>query len=167
MMAHTRIYAGICGFTTDVESTSDDRRHVKLKIDSTCPDVKRIIGKLADPTWDAYVVIGPCAQKGNMFDTALMRICGELPHVACPVPAGICKAVEVAARLALPRDAHISVAADAPAPATETGAASADAADPPATPTATAPTTTPADKPPSQDKPAPATARRKRRNPRS
>jgi hypothetical protein len=114
-MAHAKIYAGICGFVTEVESASDDRRHVKLKIESTCPDVKRIIGKLTDPTWDAYVEIGPCAQPGSIFDTAIMRVCGALPHVACPVPAGICKAIEVAARLALPRDARISVTDPAPA----------------------------------------------------
>ena len=31
-------------------------------------------------------------------------------HAACPVPSGIIKAIEVAAGLALPKDAHIEVA---------------------------------------------------------
>jgi len=156
-MSHVRIYAGICGFTTNVEATSDDRQHVRLRIESTCPDVKRIIRKLTDPTWDAYVEIGPCAQPGNMFDTALMRICGGLPHVACPVPAGICKAIEVAAHLALPRDAHISVAADAPAAEASAGSASADA--PPPAPAAAR------DQPPAKDNPPAATRRKRSRRP--
>jgi hypothetical protein len=35
-----------------------------------------------------------------------------LPHPACPVPAAIIKAVEVAGGLALPRDASIKVSKD-------------------------------------------------------
>jgi hypothetical protein len=127
-MGYAKIYAGICGFITEVESASADRRHVKLRIKSTCPDVRRLIARLTEPTWDAYVEIGPCAApSGNLFDKPLMRICGRLPHVACPVPSGICKAIEIAARLAMPRDAHITVADEPPAPAGETS----DAASPP------------------------------------
>jgi hypothetical protein len=112
-MAHVTITAGICGFVTQVEATAgDDRRNVRLKIQSDCPDVLRIRKVLEAQPWDAYVEIGPCAQPGSIYDTALMRVCGRLPHVACPVPSGLCKALEVAARLALPRDATIHVEAD-------------------------------------------------------
>ena len=41
-----------------------------------------------------------------------MELCSELPHFACPVPAGVFKAIEVAAGLALPRDATIRVSRD-------------------------------------------------------
>jgi len=108
-MAKVRIYAGICGFTTHVEAASQDRQHVVLNVQSGCPDVTRVSRKLNGQTFDAYQEIGPCKQPGNMYETRLMCICGDLPHVACPVPAGVCKAVEVAAGLALPRDAHIQV----------------------------------------------------------
>ncbi len=108
-MSRACIYAGICGFSTDVEATSEDRQHVTLHIESECPDVKRLAKKLNGQTYDAYEVIGPCAQPGSIFDTEVMTLCGELPHVACPVPAGIHKAIEIAAGLALPRDAHIKV----------------------------------------------------------
>jgi hypothetical protein len=44
-----------------------------------------------------------------------LRLATEcLCHTACPVPAGIIKAVEVAAGLALPADATISVSKDEP-----------------------------------------------------
>ena len=108
-MARVKIYAGICGFTTTVNATSEDKQHVTLRVESECPDVIHISKQLNGETFDSFVEIGPCKQPGNMYETRLMRICGELPHVACPVPPGICKAVEVAAGLALPRDAHIKV----------------------------------------------------------
>jgi hypothetical protein len=108
-MAWVRIDAGICGFVTEVQAASEDRQHVTIRVTSGCPDVIRLARKFEGETFDAYQEIGPCAQPGSMYETRIMRLCGSLPHVACPVPAGICKSVEVAAGLALPRDAHIQV----------------------------------------------------------
>ena len=108
-MAKTEIYAGICGFRTEVRATSQDRQHVTITVTSDCPDVIKIAKLFQGQLFDAFEEIGPCCQPGSMYETRIMRICGKLPHVACPVPAGICKAVEVAAGLALPRDAHIKV----------------------------------------------------------
>jgi hypothetical protein len=113
-MARAEIYSGICGFRTEVEATSEDKQHVTLKITSTCPDVLRVAKKLNNVELDAYQEIGPCSQPGSIYETRVMAICGHLPHVACPVPSGICKAIEVAAGLALPRDAHIKVFRDEP-----------------------------------------------------
>ncbi len=112
-MARVRVFAGICGFTTNVEATSDDEQHVTLQVQSDCPDVIRLSKKLNGLTLDAYEEIGPCERDSSIYETRIMRLCGELPHPACPVPAGICKAMEIAARLALPRDAHIQVFAEA------------------------------------------------------
>lgn len=115
-MAHVRIHAGICGFVTQVRATSEDRQHVKLHITSTCPNVARVAETLNSETYDAYKQIGRCKQAGSIYDTEIMAACAALPHVACPVPSGICKAIEVAAGLALPRDVHIEVTqADEPA----------------------------------------------------
>ncbi len=111
-MGRATIHAGICGFVTDVRAASADRRHVTLKVRTTCPDVAKLVKTLEGETWDAFVEIGPCAQPGSMYETRLMGVCGALPHVACPVPAGIAKAIEVAAGLALPQDARIEVAAE-------------------------------------------------------
>jgi hypothetical protein len=109
-MAMTRTYAGICGFTTVVRARSEDGRNVRLKIESDCPDVKRIRKELEAEPFDAYTEIGPCSQPGrSIYDTRTMRICGNLPHVSCPVPSGICKAMEIASGLALPRHARIEV----------------------------------------------------------
>lgn len=111
-MARSVIYSGICGFTTKVIATSADRQHVTLEVTSGCPDVLKVSKKLNAQSFDAYTEIGPCSQPGSIYETGIMAICGALPHVACPVPSGVCKAIEVAAGLALPRDCHIKVSAD-------------------------------------------------------
>lgn len=111
-MSYVKVYSGICGFTTEIEASSKDRQHVTLNVKSECPDVNRIRKELVDVIFDAYEEIGPCAQPRSIYDSRIMKICGKLPHVACPVPSGVCKAIEVAAGLAIPRDAHIRVAAE-------------------------------------------------------
>ena len=110
-MARTQTYSGICGFVTTVVAKSEDQQHVTLAVESTCPDVMRISKQLNARRFDAFQEIGPCKQPGSLYETKIMGICGNLPHVACPVPSGICKAIEVATGLALPRDAHIKVSA--------------------------------------------------------
>ena len=111
-MARVEVYSGICGFTTEIKAASDDRQNVRLEVTSGCPDVLRIAKELNATTFDAFQEIGPCKQSGSIYSTKIMGICGKLPHVACPVPSGVCKAIEVAANLALPRDARIRVFRD-------------------------------------------------------
>ncbi len=111
-MARAEIYAGICGFKTVVHAASSDRQHVRLKVESQCPDVLRIRKRLEALTLDAYTEVGPCDQPGKLKKSEVMELCKELPHLACPVPAGIFKALEVAAGLALARDASIRVFRD-------------------------------------------------------
>ncbi|HPD13911.1 MAG TPA: hypothetical protein PLE19_03135 [Planctomycetota bacterium] len=111
-MARSEIYAGICGFRTLVRAASADGRHVRLKVESQCPDVLRIRKRLEALTLDAYTEVGPCDQPGGAKKSQISDLCRELPHLACPVPPGIFKALEVAAGLALPRDASIRVFRD-------------------------------------------------------
>jgi len=108
-MARAEVYAGICGFKTLVTATSDDRRHVRLKVESQCPDVLRLRKRLEALTLDAYAEVGPCDRPGGVKRSLVMELCQELPHLACAVPSGLFKALEVAAGLALPRDASIRV----------------------------------------------------------
>lgn len=110
-MARVEVDSGICGFTTLVVATSEDQQHVSLHVTSTCPHVSDIAEKLNSETFDAFEEIGPCEQPISIYQTHIMGICRSLPHAACPVPSGVCKALEVAAGLALPRDAHIKVSA--------------------------------------------------------
>lgn len=103
-MAHVEIHAGICGMQTQIEAMLlDDGQAVSLKVDSTCKDVLKLIEELGEV--NAFQEIS--YRRTEPRTLQLAPKC--LPHPACPVPAAIIKAVEVAAGLALPRDATIKV----------------------------------------------------------
>jgi len=103
-MALATIHSGICGFTTRVQATlADDGRHVDLAITSNCQAVQELAAALTqvDPFQEiTYRGAGP---------KTLAMAPQHLRHTACPVAAGIIKAVEVAAGLALPAEARIEL----------------------------------------------------------
>lgn len=103
-MARTEIDSGICGFTTTVEARMEGDECV-LQIESGCPGIRKVAEEITrvDPFREiTFRGEGPAVLQ------AAARHC---KHPACPVPAGIIKAVEVAAGLALPKDAAIRVRA--------------------------------------------------------
>lgn len=104
-MATTEIHAGICGFTTVVHAEMDGDDCV-LTINSDCPDIQKLGAELArvDPMRE----ISWRGRAPQVMETA-PKHCS---HAACPVPCGIIKAIEVAAGLALPADATITVRRD-------------------------------------------------------
>lgn len=105
-MATAHIHAGVCGFVTRVQATlADDGQHVDLAITSDCPAVQALAAGLAGA--DAYRETTYRGQGPLTLALAAAR----LPHPTCPVPAGILKAIEVAAGLALPAAVHIDLSA--------------------------------------------------------
>ena len=103
-MAKTEIEAGVCGRTTVVDARMEGDECV-LAIESECPGIQRMAEELerVDPLREiSYRGAGPLT---------LQMAAKHCKHPACPVPAGIIKAVEVAAGLALPKDAMIRVTA--------------------------------------------------------
>ncbi|NLH99393.1 MAG: hypothetical protein GX446_07850 [Chthonomonadales bacterium] len=104
-MATSEIHAGICGFTTVVHAEMDGDECV-LTINSDCPDIAKLgenltrVDPMREITWRG--------QPPQVLEAA-PKYCA---HAACPVPSGIIKAVEVAAGLALPADATITVRRD-------------------------------------------------------
>jgi hypothetical protein len=107
-MAKAEIHSGICGFVTTVEATTDaeDRYKVHLKIESQCKACQRLGAELTEVDAMREMTFrgeGPLTlELGARY----------LSHASCPVPAGVIKAVEVAAGLALPKDATIKVTKD-------------------------------------------------------
>lgn len=101
-MAKSEINAGICGNITNVEATMEGKV-CKLNIISNCKAIQQIAQELleVDPMKEI-------SAKRAMPQTlqAGLKHCF---HAACPVPVGIIKAVEVAGKLALPKDAGIKV----------------------------------------------------------
>jgi len=101
------IFSGICGFSTTVEARMAGR-HCALSIVSGCENVKNLSAELTE--------VAPLREimyrgEGPLTFKLAAKHC---PHPACPVPAGIIKAVEVAAGLALPADVTIKVSDTGP-----------------------------------------------------
>jgi hypothetical protein len=107
-LAKAEIHSGICGFTTTVEAKADenDHYHVRLEISSNCKMCQQLAHELADV--DALRELTFREEMPLTHEMAAKY----LTHASCPVPSGILKAVEVAAGLALPKDATITVSKD-------------------------------------------------------
>jgi len=101
-MSKSVIQSGICGFTTEVVARADSDT-CSLIITSDCPAIQKLAEELrqVDPMEEITH-----KGKGPLTLRLAKKYC---PHPACPVPAGIIKAVEVEAGLALPKDAIITV----------------------------------------------------------
>ena len=101
-MARAEIFAGNCGYNTEVEAILDGKV-CKLSIKSECPAIEKMAAELTE--------VNP--YKEISFKRAMPTIHGAghkyCTHAACPVPVGIVKAVEIEAKLALPTDVTIKL----------------------------------------------------------
>jgi hypothetical protein len=103
-MVQTRVEAGICGFVTEIEASSEDSQHVSFKVDTDCEKIKNLSKKLT--SYDAYNEI----KEG--FDGELFKaIRSELKGCCsgCAVPVGFFKSMQVAAMVALPKNISITI----------------------------------------------------------
>jgi len=104
MRGIVKVVAGICGMVTEIRATADEKsRTVKLDINSGCENIQHLAGEL-----DVVNPFEEIAFRGEGPKT-LRLAAKHCKHAACPVSAGIIKAVEVASGLALPKDAVIQV----------------------------------------------------------
>ncbi|MEM5786335.1 MAG: hypothetical protein AAGU11_03385 [Syntrophobacteraceae bacterium] len=101
-MAKAEIFAGVCGFSTTVE-TSMNGRVCRLNIVSECKSVRGLAVELTEV--DPYKEI---SNRPAMPHTLQLGV-KHCPHAACPVPVGIIKAIEVEAKLAAPADVTIKI----------------------------------------------------------
>jgi hypothetical protein len=101
-MAKAEIQAGICGFTTTVETTMDGDM-CTVSITSDCKAIQHLAGeiKTLDP-FREFTFRG----EGPETLSLAVKYCS---HAACPVPVGIIKAIEIEAGLALPLDVSIKL----------------------------------------------------------
>ena len=106
-MTHVIVEPGICGLTADIRAEQEDMGEVNISVDTKCPMIAKLVADLEQPV-DAFDLLGmtgeePLLEQGRK---------GTSIHAACPTIAGITKAVEVAAQMALPRDASITFVDD-------------------------------------------------------
>lgn len=99
-MTKVIIFSGICGFTTEVIAEKGEGKEIELRITTECDMVKALSEDI--PFLDMIA-----AFTGFMNNPVYKAASRHLRHVACPVPSGILKALEVEAGLCLPRDVSI------------------------------------------------------------
>lgn len=101
-MAKAEVHAGVCGFTTVVETTLEGDI-CRIAIQSDCAAIQRL--------GQALTEVSPYQEISWRRKTPLtMEMAAKFcTHAACPVPVGIIKAVEVESNLALPADVTIKV----------------------------------------------------------
>ena len=102
-MARVKVDAGIYGFTTEIIAEAADLNRVAVRFESTCPHVAKARAELTDV--EAYSEIFRKPHETRVYQA----LSPHLPHVACPLYSGFPKAIEAAAGLALPKDAHILI----------------------------------------------------------
>ena len=109
MKATAKIDAGVCGFKTKVTAETQDGMHVELHIGSDCETIKELaeLIKARNPI-NAFQELTPIAESVVLSVSRPVlqkKGCCE----ACVVPAAICKAMQVAANLALPKDVVVEI----------------------------------------------------------
>ena len=106
MKCTARIAAGVCGFTTTVAADSPDDQMVTLAIDTDCDKIAGIAALLDGKQIDGYDEIA-AGFDGVVMSAVRASLSGCC--AGCAVPPGIFKALQVAARLALPRNITITI----------------------------------------------------------
>jgi hypothetical protein len=100
-MTKVRVISGACGFATGIVARKEGAKEVGVAVTSECEMVEKMAPEVAVLPAMAVFVRHP--------DNPVYRAAGKhLKHVACPVPCGILKALEVEAGLNVPKDASIA-----------------------------------------------------------
>ncbi|MCQ2085305.1 MAG: hypothetical protein MJZ21_04075 [archaeon] len=95
---------GVCKMNAKITAKlSDDMMSIDVTIDSPCEFIKKYAAKLKpiDPYSEMEL---PMIQNSCYTATE-----GTIPHVACPIPCAVLKAVEVAADLGLMKDVAMHI----------------------------------------------------------
>ncbi len=97
---------GVCKMKTLIIAKDNGMGLIQIDIKSDCPNVLKMSWKLEPMSPYAEV-------EASFMDSSVYKLAAEaIPHTACPVPAGIIKALEVAGDLGLKRDACIHFVQD-------------------------------------------------------
>jgi hypothetical protein len=102
-MTKINVNPGICGLETNIFVESDENADVEIKIESRCPHIQKMEEELKE--------INGYKECFTKFDSSLVYKAAvkHCQHLACPVPSGIIKGIEVACGLALPKDVEINI----------------------------------------------------------
>ena len=110
MKATVQINPGVCGFVAQVEATTEDGQAVTFDVKTDCQKIQTLAELLAEGgPLDAYQEIDSSSESRLMSlgQSSTAECCR-----GCVVPAGMFKAMEVAAGLALPKDVGMTMSKD-------------------------------------------------------
>jgi hypothetical protein len=99
-MTTVEVDAGVCGLKTRLRATPAEDGMVVVEGKSSCPRVQEYLAQLK--MVEIASALGRCCLEKVFEPAARVGL-----HPACLVPVGVIKAAEVAAGLALPREASI------------------------------------------------------------
>lgn len=108
MKCITRVQAGVRGFTTTVTADSPDDQMVQFEIETDCQKIAGLAEALKGKDIDGYDEIG-AGFEGVVMTAVRSSLSGCC--AGCAVAVGIFKALQAAARVALPKDVGITLTA--------------------------------------------------------
>lgn len=111
-MTKINIFAGICGFSTQVNSTDQGGYKAKLNIISECPNWNKVNEIFAEKEFNVMTELFKDKNTRTLHSEVIDISLATIPHVSCPVISGVLKALEVSVGLALPKDASITFVED-------------------------------------------------------
>ncbi len=92
--------SGVCKMRTLI-TAKEEMGLIHLDIKSDCPNVLKM-------SWRLQPISAYSEVEANIHDSEIYALANDcIPHAACPVMAGIIKAIEVAGGLGLKRDCSI------------------------------------------------------------
>ncbi len=99
-MTKVIVHSGACGFVVTIQAQKSKEGKITLHIDTDCEMVKKMIEDIA--VLDRFAAL-TAFQNNPVYRSAAKH----LKHVACTVPSGIIKAIEVEAGLNVAKNADI------------------------------------------------------------
>jgi hypothetical protein len=102
-MTKVIVHSGACGFVVTIQAEKTEGGKITIRIDTDCDMVKKMIDDIA--VLDRFEAL-TAFQRNPVYRSAAKH----LKHVACTVPSGIIKAIEVEAGLNVAKNADICFA---------------------------------------------------------
>ena len=108
MKITTQIDPGICNFDAVVTACTEDNQNVTFEFISQCETIRELGKQITDISpVDAIAALGPEENPILSKARALLQTKGCCE--ACVVPAAVVKTMQIAASLALPKDASLTI----------------------------------------------------------
>ncbi len=104
-MTTVTVFSGVCGFTVTITAEKGKDKKIALSLDTACEMVQKMHA-------DITLVDQRVSLIGFRDNPVYLSAAKHLKHVACPVPSGILKALEVEAGLNVKKDAIITFKPD-------------------------------------------------------